>query len=206
MNIVIVDYGIGNVASIQNMLKKVGIDSHVSGSRADLEAADKIILAGVGAFDTCMQNLQRSGLRDILDAKVKIQKTPVLGICVGMQMLTNESEEGASPGLGWIHGRVVKFSPAKMAMPEKIPHMGWSEVKQAKDCGLISDLPNDSRFYFAHSYHAEVEDANDVLLWTEYGYRFAAAVAHENIFGVQFHPEKSHRYGMQLLQNFAKHL
>ncbi|TDH23366.1 imidazole glycerol phosphate synthase subunit HisH [Segetibacter sp. 3557_3] len=200
---VIVDYGIGNVASIQNMLKKVGIDSQVSGSVADLENAGKIILAGVGAFDTCMQNLQRSGLRDVLDSKVIKEKTPVLGICVGMQMLTHKSEEGTSPGLGWINGQVVKFNPAKMVVPEKVPHMGWSEVEKATDSTLLKDLPTEPRFYFAHSYHAEIEDPSDVMLWTEYGYRFAAAVARENIFGVQFHPEKSHRYGMQLLRNFA---
>ena len=199
--ITIVNYGTGNLFSIQNMLKKLGSDSIIGSDPRSIEKADKLLLPGVGAFDTCAQKLGESGLMDIVHHKVMEEKTPILGICVGMQLMMLGSEEGVLPGLGWLKGTVVKFRQSSL----KIPHMGWSEIEINKSSRLFNDMYDEPRYYFVHSYHAVMENEEDVLAYAEYGYRFVASVERENILGVQFHPEKSHKYGMKLLQNFVKY-
>lgn len=201
---VIVDYGVGNLASIKNMLKKAGSDAIISSEENAILDADKLILPGVGAFDTCVEKLQQSGLLDAINKKVLQEKVPVLGVCVGMQLLTAGSEEGELPGLGWIKGRVVKFKQSQLAPGTKIPHMGWTNVSLNKPSRLFEDMHEDPRFYFVHSYHAELADMDNALLLANYGYSFVAAVEHNNIIGVQFHPEKSHKFGLKLFSNFIR--
>ena len=201
--ITIVDYGVGNLASIKNMLKKAGSDALISAKQEDILAADKLILPGVGAFDTCAEKFQQSGLQEVLNKKVLEEKTPLLGICVGMQLLMEGSDEGKLPGLGWIKGRIVRFRPEKMNAALKIPHMGWTEVSSAGSSPLFDNMHEEPRFYFVHSYHPEPANEKDVLVYPDYGYRFAAGLEHDNIMGVQFHPEKSHKFGMTLFKNFA---
>lgn len=204
MSIVIVDYGVGNLSSIRNILKKVGVQSTISSDNEVIEKANKLILPGVGAFDTCVQKLSESGLTDVLNRKVIQDKTPLLGICVGLQLLFASSEEGDLPGLNWIKGKNVKFKTPVQSNPIKIPHMGWSDVHVKKPSLLFDDMYDEPRFYFVHSYHPVVEQETDILVLANYGYDFVAGVEHENIAGVQFHPEKSHKFGMRLLENFAK--
>ena len=201
----IVNYGVGNLASIQNMLKKIGVPSQISDKGKVIQEATQLILPGVGAFDTCVEKLESSGLLPILNKKVKEDKIPVLGVCVGMQLLMEGSEEGLRPGLGWIKGKIVKFKDELKLAGLKIPHMGWSDVKASKESRLFTDMYEYPRFYFVHSYHPELKDPSDALVHAEYGYRFVAAVERENILGVQFHPEKSHKFGMKLLNNFSAH-
>lgn len=200
----IMDYGVGNLASIKNILKKIGVDSVISSDAATISTADKIILPGVGAFDTCAQKLQQSGLLPTLNRKALEEKIPVLGVCAGMQLLTEGSEEGMLPGLGWIKGRTVKFNQAQFSAGLKIPHMGWTNVQLSKPSKLFQDMYEDPRFYFVHSYHAQLTHPEDALVLATHGYTFVAGVEHENILGVQFHPEKSHKFGMKLLANFVK--
>jgi glutamine amidotransferase len=201
--LIIIDYGVGNLASIRNMLKKIGVESMISSKREDILAADRLILPGVGAFDTCAEKLQQSGLLETLQQKAIEEKTPVLGVCVGMQLLTEGSEEGKLPGLGWIKGRIVKFNQGKLPASFKIPHMGWREVKLNKQSRLFNEMFEEPRFYFVHSYYPVLDNAADVLVTADYGYSFVAGMEHENIIGVQFHPEKSHKFGMKLLENFV---
>ena len=199
----IVDYGVGNLASIKNMLKRVGREVRISTCEQDIREADKLILPGVGAFDTCARKLQESGFLEVLNKKVLEEKTPVLGVCVGMQLLTEGSEEGTLPGLGWIKGRNIKFRSDQLAAGLKIPHMGWTDVVVNRSSPLFTDMHNEPRFYFVHSYHAQLENENDALIYATHGYRFVAGIERANILGVQFHPEKSHKYGMRLLENFV---
>lgn len=200
--IAIVNYGVGNLTSIYNMLRKISVDAVITSDAGEIARASRIILPGVGAFDHCMQQFNGSGLRELVTKRALEEKVPLLGICVGMQMLTGGSEEGKEPGLGWISGITVRFSREKVG-DLKIPHMGWTDVSPKKDSGMVARFSDDYRFYFVHSYHVVTDDAADILLTAEYGYPFTAAVERGNIRGVQFHPEKSHRFGMQLLQNFA---
>lgn len=199
----IVDYGVGNLASIKNMLKKVGSDVIISSNERDILNAKKLILPGVGAFDTCAAKLQASGLSEALNQKVLGEKAPVLGVCVGMQLLMEGSEEGILPGLNWIKGKIVKFKIESLPSGLKIPHMGWAEVTLNKSSRLFADMYEEPRFYFVHSYHPQVDNPEDALLYANHGYTFVAAMEHENIMGVQFHPEKSHKFGMKLLHNFV---
>ena len=199
----IVDYGVGNLASIRNMLKKVGVNALISSDEKAIRDADKLILPGVGAFDTCAAKLQQSGLTDTINKKVLEEKIPLLGVCVGMQLLTEGSEEGELPGLGWIGGRVVKFRQDRMPAGTKIPHMGWTDVKQTKSSPLLEGMYDEPRFYFVHSYYTELKDPGDALVTAQYGYPFVAGLEFQNIIGVQFHPEKSHKFGMKLLSNFV---
>ena len=201
--LVIVDYGVGNLASIKNMLKKAGFDSVLASDVSSIETASKIILPGIGAFDHCMIQFNESGMREAIARRVLNDKLPVLGICVGLQMLMENSEEGSESGLGWIAGKTVKFKKEKIGAL-KIPHMGWTNVRIEKESALTSNLETDPRFYFVHSYHVVPDNKSDELLSANYGYDFTAAVSRDNIYGAQFHPEKSHKYGMKILENFAR--
>lgn len=202
--ITIVDYKAGNLASIQNMLRKIGVDSRISDKEEVIMAANKLILPGVGSFDYGMQQLNQSGLRQALNKAVMEERVPILGICLGVQMFTKGSEEGVEPGLGWVDGRTKKFAFGNNPQDLKIPHMGWTEVSFSQSAALFKGMSANSRFYFVHAYHLELERPEDEMVYTHYGYRFSAGLQHDNIYGVQFHPEKSHKFGMQLLGNFAK--
>ncbi|RKM57893.1 imidazole glycerol phosphate synthase subunit HisH [Butyrivibrio sp. CB08] len=201
--IAIVDYGVGNLGSISNMLKKVGVDEIVLATTSDdIKKADKIILPGVGAFDTGMKLLNESGLRQELDIQVMDNHKPILGICLGMQMLGKGSEEGNEAGLGYIDFKCYKFNISDHNL--HIPHMGWDYVEINKEVPLTRNPKEKMRFYFVHSYYAECEDKNDILFSCDYGITFAAGVNKKNVYGVQFHPEKSHNYGKWLIKNFTE--
>jgi glutamine amidotransferase len=204
MTVTIIDYGVGNLGSIQNMLKKLGMQSEIASDASTIEGAKKIILPGVGAFDAGMKQLNQSGLRTSLDAAVLKRRVPVVGICLGMQLMTEGSEEGTLPGLGWVQANTIRFVPSPNETM-KIPHMGWSIVTKSKQSPVLELLENESRFYFVHSYHVNCSIRDDVLLTAHYGsVRFDAAFECENILGFQFHPEKSHRFGMTLLKAFLE--
>jgi len=202
--VVIINYGMGNLGSVQNMLKHVGINSTISDNITDIENADKLVLSGVGAFDSGMKNISDLGFISVLNSKVLDDKTPILGICLGMQLFAQSSEEGELSGLGWINADTVRFSFPDESGNLKIPHMGWNLVNVQKDSELIKDVSEDSRFYFVHSYHLDCRELENVICTTHYGYDFPSVIEKENIFGVQFHPEKSHKFGMELLSNFAQ--
>jgi glutamine amidotransferase len=199
----IIDYGLGNISAFLNMYKRLNIAASVAKTEDDLRQASKLILPGVGAFDHAMELLDASGMRSALDELVLNQRVPVLGICVGMQILTQTSEEGRSAGLGWIPGRVRSFKSLQLDdLP--LPHMGWNDVKAVTDTPLFAGLASDARFYFLHSYFFSCERPEDVAAVTGYGADFDCAVNSGNVYGVQFHPEKSHHYGAKLLKNFAE--
>ncbi len=201
--ITIVDYGVGNVQALANIYKRLEIPCLLAKSAPDLAGASHVILPGVGAFDWAMARLQASGMREALDNLVKVQRKPVLGICVGMQMMARGSDEGRLSGLGWFDAHVHRFDEAKFTSRTHLPHMGWNDVEPVRTDGLLRDLGNDARFYFLHSYYFAPNDPADVLATTVYGERFACAVQRGNVHGAQFHPEKSHGWGIQLLKNFA---
>jgi glutamine amidotransferase len=201
--ITIIDYKTGNLGSIQNILRKIGESSVITSNPADIINATKIILPGVGSFDTGMRNLIDLDLVGILNKKVLEEKIPILGICLGMQLLSEKSKEGKLPGLGWIKGEVIKFE-LKNTDEYKIPHMGWNFVNLRKESRLFRDMYPDPRFYFVHSYHFKPCDISDILTSTNYELEFISSVERDNIIGVQFHPEKSHKFGMRLLKNFVE--
>lgn len=201
--IVIIDYGLGNLASVKNMFNKVGVkDVLISKDVETIKNASKLILPGVGSFDTGMINLENSGLLSCLNEQVLVQKTPILGICLGMQLMTKKSEEGIKKGLGWINAETIKFN-----FPDdtnfKVPHMGWNYVSIKKENPLIEQNTK-NKFYFVHSYYVNCSDIEDIMGTTNYFNEFTCFFNHNNIFGVQFHPEKSLKFGMKLLENFAK--
>ena len=201
--IVIVDYKMGNLGSVSNIIKKIGHTSIVSSDIEVISQATKIILPGVGSFEKAMSNLKELGLVNVLNEKVIQQKTPTLGICLGMQLLTNSSEEGNVQGLGWIDANTVKFQLSEF--PElKIPHMGWNEVDFPQAHYLCENYHEKPRFYFVHSYHVVCENDENKLMTTKHGIEFTSAIVKENIMGVQFHPEKSHKFGMNLFKNFIE--
>lgn len=201
--IVIVDYGLGNLASVLNMFKKIGVkEVTVSGEKEVISKASKILLPGVGAFDGGMANLEVSGLIPVMMEKALIEKVPVLGICLGMQLLGRSSEEGVKSGLGWIDAETKKFDPDP-ALKLKIPHMGWDYVKVKRENPLI-DIDSKSRFYFVHSYYVKCLDEKQSLATCNFGEDFTCMVNKDNIFGTQFHPEKSLKFGMKVLENFAR--
>lgn len=202
--IVIVDYGAGNVASIRNMLRKSGHDATISSRPEDVLSAAKLILPGVGHFDHGMRELHERNLVGPLSEQVLQRHVPILGICLGVQLFARRSDEGVLPGLGWIDADVRRFEVARMGPELRIPHMGWADVDIVSTHRLFADLPAAPRYYFVHSFHLVCDRESDVAVRATHGYSFAAGVAHENVCGVQFHPEKSHAYGLKLLQNFAQ--
>ena len=201
--IVIVDYGIGNLASVLNMFKKIGATNVcISKDYAIIEKATKLILPGVGAFDAGMDNLEKSGLIPLLNKKVIEDKIPLLGICLGMQLLTKKSEEGVKPGLGWIDAETVKFN-LDPSLKLKVPHMGWNYIKVLNQNPLI-EMESKSRFYFVHSYYVKCKDESQSIATSDFGIDFTCMINKDNIYGAQFHPEKSLKFGMQVLENFSK--
>lgn len=203
--IVIINYNLGNPGSILNMLKKIGHNAIITSNIDEISKATKIILPGVGAFDNGVSNLKELGLFDLLNKKVIEEKIPILGICLGMQLMTLSSEEGKEKGFGWINAVTKKFNFEKSDLNLKIPHMGWNMVKIQKKSKLFSGMEEqENRFYFVHSYAVKCLDKHDILTITFYGYDFVSSFEKENIIGVQFHPEKSHKFGMQLLKNFIE--
>jgi imidazole glycerol-phosphate synthase subunit HisH len=202
--ITIVDYGLGNIRAIANVYKQMNMETRVARCAADLEGAERIVLPGVGAFDHAMALLQASGMRQTLELLVRAHELPVLGICVGMQMLARSSDEGHSEGLGWIPGRVRKFKGKQLSAQLPLPHMGWNDARPVPHSRLFKGLEQNAWFYFLHSFFFDCERAEDVAATTCYGFEFACAVQSGNVFGVQFHPEKSHHCGATLLRNFAE--
>lgn len=201
--ITIVDYGMGNLSSIQNMLNRIGQESLITDRVEELSKADKIILPGVGAFDSAVQSIHNKGIWEILNHKALTERIPILGICLGMQLFANNSEEGTQQGLGWIDAEVKKFR-FNSSIKLKIPHMGWNDVSPIKpEHSLFKKALSQQRFYFVHGYHIVCQSKIDTIATAHYGYEFTCAVAKGNIMGVQFHPEKSHTFGMNLLQNFC---
>jgi len=203
VTIVVVDYGMGNIGSIANMLRKVGAEARIASDHSVIESADKLILPGVGAFDQGMHHLADRGLIPLLRRKVLEEKTPILGVCLGMQLFAKASEEGQCPGLGWLDATAVRFRPEETEPRLKVPHMGWNTLEPRRRHPLLEGLEDEARFYFVHSFHLVCNDPHVVLTRTSYGGHFVSAIAQDNILGVQFHPEKSHRFGIRLYRNFA---
>jgi len=201
--IVIIDYKLGNLGSIQNMLKRIGAESVITGDPVVINQAEKIILPGVGSFDAGMQAIEDSGLRPLLRELVVRKKIPTLGVCLGMQLLTRGSEEGRLPGLGWVAANTIAFNFDSLTPTPKVPHMGWNSTKLQRPDALFAGL-DEARFYFVHSYYVKCDDEEHVIARTDYGIEFISAFRQGNIWGTQFHPEKSHRFGMGLLKNFAE--
>jgi imidazole glycerol-phosphate synthase subunit HisH len=201
--ITIIDYGAGNVGSVLNMVKHVGGQARTVSDAASLMKSSKILLPGVGSFDNAMTRLKNLNLIEPLKELVN-NDIPLLGICLGMQLLADSSEEGETSGLGLIPGRVRKFNFDTKTENYKVPHMGWNTAELHKDHPLVNSLPNDARFYFVHSYYYDCNDKEDILLKSHHGISFTSGVQRANIMGLQFHPEKSHRYGMQILKNFVE--
>jgi glutamine amidotransferase len=202
--IAIVDYGLGNVMAFANVYKTLNVPATVAREPEHLRGATKVILPGVGAFDYAMELLDKSGMRPALETLVLDQQVPVLGVCVGMQMVAGGSEEGRLPGLGWIEGRVIHLDSTHLLHATHLPHMGWNDVRPVRSSALFNGLESDARFYFLHSYYFHCAKPADLLAVAHYGNEFCCAVSSRNIYGVQFHPEKSHRFGTRLLKNFAE--
>ncbi len=202
--ITIINYGLGNIKAIQNVFNKISVPSRVVSNINEFDGAEKIVLPGVGAFDYAMQKLINSGMYDKLNELVLVKEVPVIGICVGMQMMAKSSDEGKLEGLGWIDASVKKFDETKLDNKIQLPHMGWNDVNPSKTNPLFIGLEQNARFYFLHSYYISCNQNEQALATSEYPENFVCAVNHKNIYGVQFHPEKSHHFGVNLLHNFAK--
>jgi glutamine amidotransferase len=196
---------VGNLTSIRKMLSKVGFkDSKITSDIREISSATRMILPGVGHYDYGMAQLHSSGLTEVLRQRVLEAKVPILGICLGAQLMTGRSDEGKSPGLGWIEGETVTFDASKMDSQLRVPHMGWADSKPTKSSKLFEGLESDARFYFVHSFHMKLRNDADQVVEAKHGYPFCAGFEAGNILGVQFHPEKSHRFGMRLLKNFVE--
>ncbi len=201
--IAIIDYGMGNVGSIKNMFSRIGVKSVITSKEEDILICDGIVLPGVGAFDKAINNLSNLVLFKTLNEIALNNIKPILGICLGMQIMAKFSEEGTIKGLGWFDAKVKKFDFSEDCKNLKIPHMGWNNLILKKKSKLISDENIKARYYFVHSYYFSPNESKDILAMTEYGPEFACAIEKGNLFGVQFHPEKSHKYGMKILKNFS---
>jgi glutamine amidotransferase len=199
--IAIIDYGCGNLGSIKNMIRKIGGEAVITSDIEQIKLAKKIILPGVGSFDTGMNNLKASGFIDVLNEKAFKEKVPFLGICLGMQLMTKGSEEGSEPGLGWFDADTIKFTFEKDSK-NKIPNMGWKHVDVKKTSAYFNDMYPEPRFYFVHSYYVRSNNTADILTTSVYGNEYVSGFEKENLCGVQFHPEKSHKFGMKLFSNF----
>ena len=201
--ITIIDYGVGNIKAFYNIYSKLSVNVKIAQKPEDLFSATKLILPGVGHFDYAMKRFSESGMLNVVDEMVVNHNIPILGICVGMQMLAKTSEEGVMPGLGWIDATVKRIDADLLTQTTRLPHMGWNDVSVKIKNPLLKNLEFNSRFYFLHSYYFETNLASDSIAFSNYGKEFTCVVNHKNIYGVQFHPEKSHHYGVQLLNNFA---
>lgn len=201
--VVIVNFGMGNLNSVKRKLHFLNIDALVSADSKEIEAADKLILPGVGHFSNAMDNLKELGLIEILNKKVLEDRVPILGICLGMQLMAAKSEEGNYKGLGWFDAEVVKFN-INDKLKYKIPQVGWNQIAIEKESKLMNSIPNLSEFYFVHSYHVKCNDKSDIVNTTDYENKFTSAIEKSNIYGVQYHPEKSHDVGIQMITNFIE--
>ena len=203
--ITIVDYGMGNLGSVKNMFKFIGVKSTIESDPDKIKSASKILLPGVGSFDTAMEKINKNNLKEVLDEKALKERVPVLGICLGMQLLTKSSDEGSLDGLGWIPAKTISFKD-RVSKKYRVPHMGWNVVNKSNESLLTQgfDEFDETRFYFVHSYFVQVEDEKNSILKTDYGINFDSAIQKDNIYGAQFHPEKSHKFGMKLFKNFVK--
>ena len=201
--ITLIDYGVGNIFAFQNVYKRLDIPTKIAKTQEDLVGAEKLILPGVGSFDYAMNQLNGSGMREKLDELVIQKKIPVIGICVGMQMMGNRSDEGSLDGLKWIDSEILKFDESLIQQRTKLPHMGWNDVTPVSNHPLFSGLEKEAIFYFLHSFYFKCNNPTDSIAVSDYGISFTSAVNRDNIFGIQFHPEKSHQYGEKLLHNFA---
>jgi len=201
--ITLIDYGVGNIFAFQNVYKRLDIPTKIAKSTEDLMDAQKLILPGVGSFDYAMIRLNNSGMREKLDELVLKKKIPVIGICVGMQMMGNRSDEGSEEGLKWIDGDILKFDEKLIQHRTKLPHMGWNDVTPVRNHPLFTGLEKEAIFYFLHSFYFKCNNSSDSIAVSDYGVSFSSAVNKDNIYGIQFHPEKSHQYGEKLLHNFA---
>jgi glutamine amidotransferase len=202
--VTIIDYGVGNIFAFQNVCKRLNISSRIAKCVEDLQEVDKLILPGVGHFDYAMSQLNNSGMRERIDELVLLENKPVIGICVGMQMMAKKSDEGTLDGLGWIDANVKKFDESTIEQQTKLPHMGWNDVKPNGNQPLFKGLEQESVFYFLHSFYFKCNDQKNIISTTDYGINFASSVNKDNIYGIQFHPEKSHSFGERLLENFIK--
>jgi glutamine amidotransferase len=202
--ITLIDYGVGNIFAFQNVFKRLDIPTRIAKTTADLYDVEKLVLPGVGSFDYAMNQLNNSGMREKLDELVLEKKVTVIGVCVGMQMMGNRSDEGKLEGLKWIDAEILKLDEALIQQRTKLPHMGWNDVNPIENQALFIGLEKEAIFYFLHSFYFKCNNSNDSIATSEYGLSFSSAVNRSNIFGVQFHPEKSHQYGEKLLHNFAK--
>jgi glutamine amidotransferase len=203
LNVIIVDYGTGNLNSVKRSLDILGVSSVVSSDPKDIANAEKIILPGVGHFGKAMSNLKRLNLLDPLHDAVLVKRKPILGICLGMELMAEKSEEGNASGLGWFEAEIIQFNISDKKR-YKVPHMGWNQICIKKTSSLMKNVPEFSEFYFVHSYHLQIKNQTDLLNETEYEVTFPSAIEKDNIFGVQYHPEKSHDAGLQLLKNFIE--
>ena len=202
--ITLIDYGVGNICAFQNVYKRLDIPTKIARTSQDLVDAEKLILPGVGSFDYAMAQLSASGMREKLDELVLEKKVPVIGICVGMQMMSNRSDEGKLEGLKWIDSEILKFDESLIQQRTKLPHMGWNDVAPINNHPLFIGLEKEAIFYFLHSFYFKCNNPTDSIAFSDYGLSFSSAVNKDNIYGIQFHPEKSHQYGEKLLHNFAK--
>lgn len=198
--ITIVDYGMGNMRSVQKIFERLNIPVRISSNNYEILNANKLLLPGVGHFSNAMKKLEKTGLKQILNQQVLVKKTPILGICLGMQLMTKYSEEGQEEGLGWVDAETLKFKLEDKRL--KIPHMGWNHVEVKKHTTMSNQIDADALFYFVHSYFVRCNQKDDVLFKSDYGQSFVSGFEKDNIVGVQFHPEKSHSSGMQLIKNF----